>query len=454
MHRFTLAVFGGGAGSASRVYPTYWAAALVGLIAATYRLWFPGGDFPRVPWFPIGSGGGWFGLVETVSLASIVIAALVVVMTGNRFRSAWFVIAGALGATMVLDQHRMQPWAYQSLIAATLFASLRWAETRRWLTVLAASIYVYSAAGKFDFQFAHTVGQDFLSTVAAAWGGLPETFPREARVAAALGFPAAEMLIGIGWLVPWTRRFAGCVSMGMHAGLIGILGPWGLGHSAGVLVWNGVLIGQAWFLAVAPVRCDRGEWRGFEPEGTTGSGVGSGGAETGGAGSGAGLADRSGWVRWVARGIAAMAIGMPLFERWGYWDHWLSWSLYSPHTSRVEVQVSGVSEGRLPGEARGALAADRDGDGWRTLSLADWSLAARGVPVYPQARYQLGLAVVMAQEAGLDREIRGVWKGLADRWTGHREETPLLGRGEFEGALRGFRFRPEQIEGFPRPPRR
>lgn len=463
-YRFLLAVLGGRAVGASRVYPTYWAVALVVLIAATYRLWLPGGDFPRVPWFPFGSGGGWFGVVEAASLVSIVISALVVVVSGNRSRSAWLVIAGALVATMSIDQHRMQPWAYQSLIAAALFASLPWAETRRWLTVLAASIYVYSAAGKFDFQFAHTVGQEFLGTVAGLWGGLPEDVSQERRAVAALVFPATELLIGVGWLVPWTRRLAGCASIGMHVGLIGILGPWGLGHSAGVLVWNGVLIGQAWFLAVAPVAGDRDRREGSDTgsEGTAGSAVGLGGAEVRGGGSGAdrqdrlGAAqpDRAGWVRWFARGVVVMAIGMPIFERTGYWDHWVSWSLYSPHTSRVEVQVSGVIEDRLADGTREALGPDRDGDGWRTLSLADWSLAARGVPIYPQARYQLGLAVVMTREADLDREIRGVRKGVADRWTGRREETPMLGREELERALQGFRFRPVKFEGFPRPPRR
>lgn len=277
----------------------------------------------------------------------------------------------------------------------------------------------------------------------------------------ALGFPAAELLIGIGWLIPATRRVAGCVSMLMHLGLIGILGPWGLGHSAGVLVWNGALIGQAWFLAVARSPADRGRpgGTGSDPGVSDAGWDNPSGSEVSGSESdesqvGRWIPIRTRWGRRFARGVVILAIGMPLFERPGHWDHWLSWSLYSPHTSRVEIQVSGASEDRLPRAAREALAADRDGDGWRTLSLGDWSLSARGVPIYPQARYQLGLAVVLAREAGLEGEIRGIWKGAADRWTGRRVETPMLGRGELEGALRSFPFRPVTVEGFPRPPRR
>ena len=39
---------------------------------------------------------------------------------------------------------------------------------------------------------------------------------------------------------------------------------------------------------------------------------------------------------------------LPVVERWGYWDHWLSWSLYAPHSSRVKVEVADHGVERLP----------------------------------------------------------------------------------------------------------
>ena len=437
-------------------FARFWAAVLLLLVAVTHRRWLPITDFPRVPLLPfISLSPEWanrLAIADCVAALGIVIPSMALVVIRKPIRSPWLVISLSLLAAFALDQHRLQPWAYQSAIYGLIFATLPWPHSRRWLVPLASTIYLYSAAGKFDYQFVHTVGQDFLATIMAPLGGLPEKIGPNTRAFMALSLPSAEALIGIGWLVPRTRRLAGAAAIGMHAGLIGVLGPWGLNHSPGVLVWNLALIGQAWFLAVAPVRAAG------RPEVHAGHETQPGPVPTqpGPVPTQPGPVPvrrprpLSFWLRsLLVPLVVTAAILLPLSERWGYWDHWLSWALYSPHTSRVDVQIHSTAIDRLPASARESLREDREGDGWRDLDLGDWSLRTVGVPVYPQARYQLALAVVLADRADIDREIRGVVKGVSDRRTGRRETAQLLGRTELRRGLRTYRFRPSLLDAAP-----
>ena len=171
----------------------------------------------------------------------------------------------------VLDQHRLQPWAYQSMIYATLFASLPWPIARRWMTLLAISVYVYSGLGKLDYQFAHTVGQELIGVAARPFGGLPESISGQMRSVVALALPAAECLTGLCLIPRRLRPIAGSMLIAMHGVLIGLLGPWGLNHSWGVLIWNSLLIVQAWFLFIRPANDPRASGPTTESERATAS---------------------------------------------------------------------------------------------------------------------------------------------------------------------------------------
>src|SRR6056297_2589335 len=145
-----------------------------------------------------------------------------------------------------------------------------------------------------------------------------------------------------------------------------------------------------------------------------------------------------GWGVWVTKGVVLAALIAPVFERRGYWDHWLSWSLYSPHTSRVELEVHRTAIDQLPGSVRPYVRPDRDGDGWRTIDLAGWSLAMRRVPIYPQSRYQLAIALHLAQQTSLQQEVRARLRSASDRWSGRRKDTLLIGREELQQAAEAF----------------
>ena len=392
--------------SKSWLFPRVWAALSLLLIGVTYPLWFPVADESGYPLIALFDLGRPMALISTITL---VVSLVGVTVVGDKSRRLWWFVACSLFLSFVVDQHRLQPWAYQTAIYAVVFATLPPRAARCWLIPFVASIYIYSAAGKLDYQFTHTVGQDFLSTAGQFLGGLPDVWDPSLRAKLALLFPIIELSAGVGLLFETTRKFVVPVVMLMHIALLAILGPWGLDHSGGVLVWNLALLAQAYWLLMVSA-----------PESTEPN-----------------AQSRSVFAP-IAYGLVLTAMLAPMGERSGYWDHWTSWALYSPHNSRADVEVHASAIDALPKSLAILVDQDASGDRWHSLNLGRWSLSVRKVPVYPQARYQLELADELARRYELMDAIRVRQRGVSDRWTGARDEHLWRGQREIEKALGQF----------------
>jgi hypothetical protein len=336
----------------------------------------------------------------------------------------WLFAASMMGMVLV-DQHRLQPWAYQFILIAIVLATRDGPQScflLRWLTV---AIYFWSSLGKFDHVFLHGAGQQFAATVGGWFGGSLELAPEWLRLTAAAVFPLAEMLVAAGLVLRRTRRAALAGAVVMHAGLFGVLGPVGLDHKPGVLVWNLFFIAQAVFLFGGSRDGKRdGEERDEpHPRDTV-------------------LRPRFG----LAEALIALAITLPALEPWRLWDHWPSWGLYSTRAERVTVLVHRLAAFRLP-EALLPFLRDADvGEDWRELEIDRWSLESLGVPVYPQARFQLGVAESLGRHYELGAFIQGIHFYPSDRWTGRRRRETYLGVDAIsEAAGRSW------LNGHPRP---
>ena len=62
----------------------------------------------------------------------------------------------------------------------------------------------------------------------------------------------------------------------------------------------------------------------------------------------------------------------------------------------------------------------------RPLRIDRWSLDALYVPIYPQDRFQVGVALSLARRFDLN-QIQVVIEGPADRWTGKRAIQRYVG---------------------------
>ncbi len=389
-----------------------WAACLVLLIAATWRLWLPGNvlsnnAYPSVAMLAITPSVSWW--LATLSLVGVYFACFVAVTFPTQSSVAWGVISCCLVVSFVVDQHRLQPWAYQAAIAGVLFAALDERPARRCLIWFLASTYIYSALGKLDYQFIHTVGQDFLRPPLSCLG-LEGRVGEKQKIALAIALPLIELAGGVGVLFQSTRQVAGWLIMAMHIGLFVMLGPLGFNHSYGVLLWNLLLAYVAWELFVR-----------WYPQDSSPRNP---------------ISTHS--VSMIAYALLGLVVVLPLAERWGYFDHWPSWALYSPHNSRVKVQVHASAVQSLPSSLQEILAESHASSGWIDIDLDQWSLDQRGVPIYPQSRYQLSIVAHLAATYQLDDAMRCVVQGVSDRWTGRRVEKVAIGETEIRRLLQPF----------------
>jgi hypothetical protein len=296
------------------IFRRVWAWAVAVLIAVTWRLWVPRPEdslargtaitFPAIPLFGLPPGMAW--LVDAVALACVV--SCLVAIAARTQTGPWptLLLGCGLTALFVTNQHRLQPWAYQAWLSCWAFTT--WSTglaTRRALLAITCSIYAYSALGKFDQQFLHTVGPDFVGVWLPGWKPLTEDPSLGILGWAVLGLPVVELSIAASLLTPRLRRVGGIAAIAMHAVLLLTLGPLGMNQSHGVIVWNLFLAFQAWWLFVRESDVRH-------------------------------LLDvprRGSLLRLPALAVIGLALVMPCGERfprgksYGYWDHWLSWSL-------------------------------------------------------------------------------------------------------------------------------
>lgn len=398
-----------------------WLARFVGLaglalVAVTWRLWLPRTDFPQVPfagWF-VGAPPwlDWTGLAALLAgYAGLLIAA----QSPRLLRIACLVLTAAIALMALLNQHRFQPWAYQFGLTTVVLALAPARQALGLLRVLTISLYFHSALSKLDHSFLTTHGQQFFLALLQSVGLSGERFPEGVRQFGAATFPAGELAVAIALLVPRTRRIGVVGAVLMHSLLLLALGPWGLGHRPGVLIWNAYFIAQAVLLFGNSRRAPA---------------IAADAVRT--------CRSRGVLRRRTAEAIIVAAVLLPLLEPFGLFDHWPAWALYASRPERVHVYVTEDARDRLPEEIRKHVAEPRPFERWLRVGLERWSLEALSAPLYPQGRFQIGTALALAERHELGNEIRVVVLGPAHRLTGKRTTTEFIGLPALRRAAFGF----------------
>ena len=423
----------------------------VQLMATSYRLWLPPNwsNFPQVPALSfLVDAGSWCDYLGLATLS----AGLLWVIVGelrrcSKFRSRdventtsrwpWMVIVASGLWLVCLSQHRLQAWFFQLLLYCLVSMLSDHRRQVVWLQRIIVSIYVYSALGKLDFEFVHTVGQDFLEATASLLRFDLSGWNETDRIVAAFLLPTFEILLAGGLVWRKSRRIAGVCTCCFHLALAALV--WGpLNHSWGVFLWNLQFAGQAILLFVLPDQLQRLFSLEFfnqqRSPSTSGSQLGNE--------SYVSFPVRPGLTLWRDRFVQALllaSIVMPLGERWAVWDHWPSWALYAPHSSRVRVTVATYAIDQLPEQLRDLLPSrDDDSQVGVDVPLAKWSLKELGVPIYPQARFQLGVARYLSSRLSSPIAIQAEIRESADRFTGKRSVRKLRGSDEIQQAGRFF----------------
>lgn len=417
--------------------------ATVVMLVLSWPLWITTDAFPRVPFTPglpeVPAAGSW-------TLFALLLAALALAAVGIAWKTA---LGGAIGILTFLvleDQHRFQPWVYQFVMVGLVLAAMPPAQALRYARWWFAGLYLHSGLSKLDLSFCREMGNLFLTTALRPAGVDPSGWPSHWRTAAILAMPAAEILMAAALVIRRTRRIGLVGILALHAALLEILGPWGLRHSTIVIVWNVAMMveatvlfwprrmrtapglddstlldsGRAWLLpSLATARQEP------RPPGNRNTHLRTALEARFLRGKWVSARVLSGTFAALVTALFWAAVIAPLGERWGWLDAWPAHALYASHVERTWVELN-PEEDAWPNELAPFTTSRGLSDG-APFDLTRWSLAVRGVPVYPQARACNGLAEALAARYRGRVMVRLIRADRADRWTDRRRRVECQG---------------------------
>ncbi len=422
------------------------------LLVQTWRLWTPQTRFPQVPLFSwvseIPAAVDWLSF----TMMGLTLICLLVLLLASFFKKrsgadccprlqmlcgCLFLLAFLL--EVIFDQHRLQPWAYQFALGLLILTVLKPPRAIALFRLFVISIYFYSALSKCDASFVQTLGRQLAEGLFSAVGISTAYWSKQTLSWIAASFPLGEFLIAFGLFFGRTRQIAMWAAVGMHVTLLLAIGPFGLNHYQGVLIWNVYFILQDLILfhsrfqnqkSVAPAdsqvedRLSRPAYSSLER---------------------------------AVQILIWIVLLAPLLEPTGYFDHWPSWGLYASHHDRVVLLVDEEAKWDLPPDVQPFIDSPQPLSRWCRLRVERWSLADLGAPLYPQARFQLGVALAVGKAVEQNQasdesqpRIRLLYESAADRWSGKRKIREYNGLSQIEPLTREFLLnaspRPFQME--------
>lgn len=454
------------------------ATAGLGLVASTWPLWTGTTSFPQIPFLEVLCGiGPW---ADRTCLA-LILAGAVSTLTGaagslfhkdqnseargrrNIHRlemSGPWIFALGLGLSVLLNQHRLQPWVWHFLLVAPLIArrpglrdwrnNLTGTEHFGGVLSLTAGIYFWSAVSKLDASFAATHGQQFVETLFGIVGMSTRFWSDSLRSSAAMLLPLSELVVAVLIVIPRTWKFGWPLSIVMHGLLLLATGPFGLNHQPGVLIWNAFFVCQNMILwrcsrtvSATILRRRSGEFsesdlpvpdpdllKTFENRLQTGSFWQ--------------IIYRDLLSDCLAVLILACGLILPGLRWFGLCDPWPGWAVYASQPARVTLLVEQDADvklpSELPSELRPFVQPRQLADGRAFVRIDLWSIEETGAPLYPGERFAVGVALWLSEQPGLDEAVHVVVQSEADRWSIKRDSREFRGRTAIREFAMSFRI--------------
>ncbi len=305
-----------------------------------------------------------------------------------------------LAATLpVLNQHRLQAWhwLFLVLVAQTQIVHKDHKTFVRRITF--AAVYIFAALSRIGPGIADGVSVQMLSTVFRS-PGVSHLLTNDTFIfAACAAMSLIECSVGVGLLFAGTRRFAVPAAMLMHASLIGILGPWGLNHHWGVVLWN------VFFICAIPLVFSSAPQNAHEASNQ----------------SSPKLRHRPGTIV-----VILFVVATPLSGLFSIADNWPSWQLYSPRPEVVRLFVKSSATEQLPETVRPFVGQPAPLQDWCPVQIHRWCLETVQTPMYPEDRFQLGIILWLIQDID-PKSVRVTIDSAGSPYWTDRKRTELNG---------------------------
>ena len=340
------------------------------LILATFPLWRGTSAFPQIPLL--------MALPTAISLVAtvgVMTACAAIAWLPFQDRSQLITKASitALLCSIILvvsNQHRLQSWHWLTMLNLTWLIVLPRKDLLLAMRHTVAAVYVCSALSRIsltpELGVSGIIVRQLLELAGQSGWEKPAVQIADLCHLMTLG----EFLIGLLLVSPKTQHWGAPGAVLLHSSLLLALGPLGLNHHAGVLLWN------LCFLCLVPIlfpisRIVENVDSAYRPR----------------------------------RRVVLVATWLfPLSGLFGMADNWPSWQLYS---SRPETWILSVHEADrklLPDTVQSFIADPAPLSEWCVIKLDRWSLEQTRSPMYPEDRFQR--AVIQSLLAQVPESLR------------------------------------------------
>ena len=350
------------------------------LLLVTWPLWTGGSSFPAIPLFPLAildtpaavAIDRLFGWLFPVTVVLCFLTSVTPLGDTWQRRSRFLSLVIATGL-VIANQHRLQPWHWLfmlSMLAATTTPA--WAAIRV-LRAIVASVYIFSALSRASPEIVDGMTGQIVGMLYRL-AELPRASSDTNVVSVtAWIFVAGELAAGTGMLFHRIRRCSIIASVVLHLTLITALGPFGLKHHWGVLIWN------AMFLCLVPMLWAPMLFAARQ------------GVSTREKRSATKPNPASHRVIWRYRMMLVLVILFPASGLFGIADNWLSWQLYSPRPEVIGLFIRPRCAADLPKSLQKFVSEPNPIDDFCIVRLDRWCLNETGAPIYPEGRFQIGI---------------------------------------------------------------
>ncbi len=317
--------------------------------AISYKVWLANRLFPVVPPFNFLFVPSFIHLV--LFIFSLLALMALFIFPSKRILQVSVIIIEVLAC--LLDQNRWQPWEYQYIfIIITLVINYKNDNTANSvIAFISAAIYFYSGLGKMNDIFSITTYNAFRTSGILHSDTSYFYNLLVYHIGYALGI--IELLLSIGLLFQRTKKTAAIFLILMHVLILIVIGPFGTNYDIIVWPWNVVMILLLYTLFISKPRVS------IPFKSIT-----------------------KGWNKLI---FILFAI-MPAFNFFGYWDYFLSESLFSckppdmyicvaNRDRKKEMQTFFINKNKF-----------LCGDSSFMINVRTWSFQEIMVPAYPELR--------------------------------------------------------------------
>lgn len=253
---------------------------------------------------------------------------------------------------LLLDQMRWQPWEYQFLLITIFFISFRNAGNFKLLLFLLLGFtYIFSGLHKFNEGFLELVWGNL---ILKRFFGIQYLWKQHDWLFF-LGYviPITEALLGILLLVMKNKKWPIVLLMGMHLGILFMLSPLGVNYNAVVWPWNFLM-----FLLLGFIYKDHFHYS-FH---------------------------FSFFKKVYVQFVLILVLVLPISNFFGFWDNYLSFSLYSGKTPNICICFNQNEETKLLEPYISKTKKNNFCNNQTAIFMNKWALAELKVPIYSEKR--------------------------------------------------------------------